>query len=337
MRSELLQKQIYSEMGVYNTSIDLTTVNNREDFKSSSPLKPQAVTGGTPLAAGSKVARRQWDEENAPPPPSSQAKPASASTSSNPRSDSKSLAEPRGNLSDAKRRLFEEDPSPRNSTPQPFDSNQLPLPNPEFFNAASATAVGSATVANRHTKSAVTDTPFAATATDAGDIGLNHLGHGRNTGIPPSSAESGRAVVSARGPDTSSSDFLWDLSPESILSHSSDSQVKPIVGNRAIEDADDPEFSDKNVSFTTFKLDRLTQMSQDELEAHLTQLYKLLYKSATAAQATVANATVVGALTERVTILTYLSSIVACAEVCILFSELLILLLMPSHFVFAFK
>lgn len=315
MRSELLQKQIYSEMGVYNTSIDLTAVNNREGFKSSSPLKPQvAVTGGTPLAAGSKVARRQWDEENAPPPPSSQAKPASASTTSNPRSDSKSLAEPRGNLSEAKRRLFEEDSSPRNNTPQPFDSNQLPLPNPEFFNAASATAVGSAAVANRHTKSAVTDTPFAATAANAGDTGLN-LEHGRNTGIPPSSAESGRAVVSARGPDTSSSDLLWDLSPESILSHSSDSQVKPIVGNRAIEDADDPEFSDKNVSFTTFKLDRLTQMSQDELEAHLTQLYKLLYKSATAAQATVANATVVGALTERVTILTYLSSIVACAEV----------------------
>eukprot|EP01033_Poteriospumella_lacustris_P021379 gene21379-15858_t len=87
-------------------------------------LSPSKLTGGQGIAAasaaglnngtpGTKGMRRQWDEDDAPPPPSSQAK--SAGTAAVPRStggDSKATSEPRSNISDAKRRLFDEEPSP---------------------------------------------------------------------------------------------------------------------------------------------------------------------------------------------------------------------------------
>lgn len=320
MRSELLQKQIYSEMGVYNTSApDMNIKNDILAQAKSSSSSPTKATTSTPSAPGSRSSRRQWDEEEVPLPPSSQAKSTTTGgTSSAPRSivssavaDSKVSSESRTHaISDAKRRLFEDEVSPRNKTPQPLDNNQLPLPNPEFFSAPKENEQGTNKAASRHAKSSVMDTPFntAAGAT------------GRDGAVPPPPIDSARVgPLTARATDssTTSGDLLWDLAPESILSHGSDSQVKPIVGNRAIEDCDDPEFNDKNgpSSFTTYKLDRITQMNQEEIEAHLTQLYKLLYKSATSAQSSVANATVVGALTERVSLLTYLSSIAACVEV----------------------
>lgn len=317
MRFESVQKQIYSEMGVYHTDATLLMRDDTAEAKMASPSKLSVSQGiaaasaaglnnGTP---GSKGMRRQWDED-APPPPSSQAK--SAGTAAVPRStggDSKATSEPRSNISDAKRRLFDDEPSPRNKTPQPVDNNQLPLPNPEFFTGNNAAAGGAANnnkAAGRHAKGSVVDTPFN-----------NNAGaKAAQAQQPPETARQLSARGGGGGADNYSTDLLWDLAPEAILSHGTDSQVKPIVGNRAIEDAEDPDFGEKNVSFPTYKLDRITQMSQDDIEAHLTQLYKVLYKSATSAQSSVANATVVGALTERVNVLTYLSTIAPSAEVC---------------------
>eukprot|EP01033_Poteriospumella_lacustris_P010822 gene10822-7701_t len=150
-------------------------------------------------------------------------------------------------------------------TPQPVDNNQLPLPNPEFFtgnNAAAGGAVNSK-AAGRHAKGSVVDTPFNTNA-----------GARATQAPPPETARQLSTRVGGGGADNYSTDLLWDLAPEAILSHGTDSQVKPIVGNRAIEDAEDPDFGEKNVSFPTYKLDRITQMSQDDIEAHLTQLYK---------------------------------------------------------------
>lgn len=315
VRFESVQKQIYSEMGVFHTDASLLTRDDTTEAKMSSPSKLSGGQGITAASAaglnngtpGTKGMRRQWDEDDAPPPPSSQAK--SAGTAVVPRStggDSKATSEPRSNISDAKRRLFDEEPSPRNKTPQPVDNNQLPLPNPEFFTGNNAATGGAANnkAAGRHAKGSVVDTPFNT-----------NTGAKATQAPPPETARQLSTRGGGSGADSYSTDLLWDLAPEAILSHGTDSQVKPIVGNRAIEDTEDPEFGEKNVSFPTYKLDRITQMTQDDIEAHLTQLYKVLYKSATSAQSSVANATVVGALTERVNVLTYLSTIAPSAEV----------------------
>lgn len=61
-------------------------------------------------------------------------------------------------------------------------------------------------------------------------------------------------------------------------------QVKPIVGNRAIETLEHASFQASSLPFETFDLEKVSQMSQTDLEVHLTQVYKALHKTFTAAQ-----------------------------------------------------
>jgi hypothetical protein len=63
------------------------------------------------------------------------------------------------------------------------------------------------------------------------------------------------------------------LNPEALLLHPSDSQVKPIVGNKAIETIESIDFIDSNLTFESMLgNDRISQLSQTDLELHLTQV-----------------------------------------------------------------
>lgn len=53
--------------------------------------------------------------------------------------------------------------------------------------------------------------------------------------------------------------------------HISDTQVKPIVGNKAIEDIDKIPFKEQNLTFPVLSLENVGKLSQSELEIHLTQ------------------------------------------------------------------
>ena len=127
--------------------------------------------------------------------------------------------------------------------------------------------------------------------------------------------------------NTANSSLLSQFHPEALLLHPSDSQVKPIVGNKAIETIESIDFNEAALPFESMVgADRLDNMPQSDLEVHLTQVYKALHKAAVTSQsATPTNAynsnnvpismTVVNALSDRVNILAYLSHISYSSEV----------------------
>lgn len=243
-RSELLQKQTNAEFELQHGELwkhhDLQT----KPTSSSTPLKLPAQ-GSTPSrgldsavptssAGGShqKPSRRQWDEDEAP------------------------------RNQQPQRRVFDEheskqkDGSPRGKGSMPPDPNAvLPSPRADF---ASAAAAGHNRGADRNSKPAVIETPFR---TQQSQLQADHVAATAPT-VPTTAQHQGVNHV----------EFAWDMTPEQVLAHASDNQVKPIVGNRAIEDVDEPDFNDKNVSFPTFRLDRIAQMAPTDLEAHMTQV-----------------------------------------------------------------
>jgi copper(I)-binding protein len=91
--------------------------------------------------------------------------------------------------------------------------------------------------------------------------------------------------------------------------------VKPIVGNKAIESIERIDFTEAALPFDTYKLDEVSKLSQNDLEVHLTQVYKALHKSAVNGQSNTVTVTVTNALTDRLNILGYLANIAASAEV----------------------
>lgn len=74
------------------------------------------------------------------------------------------------------------------------------------------------------------------------------------------------------GADGTGSQFVNQLSPDNLLMHASDTQVKPIVGNKAIEVIERVDFVENALPFDVFKIDQLSQASQTDLEVHLTQV-----------------------------------------------------------------
>ena len=110
------------------------------------------------------------------------------------------------------------------------------------------------------------------------------------------------------------------LSIPSMLLHSSDTQVKPIVGNKAIEIIERATFKSPALPFPVVNgLDDIGKLSQAELEAHLTLIYKALHRHVvlpsppTATNA--ASPATMTALNDRLNVLGYLSTIVHSAEV----------------------
>lgn len=79
------------------------------------------------------------------------------------------------------------------------------------------------------------------------------------------------------GTDATGNQFVNQLSPDSLLMHASDTQVKPIVGNKAIEVIERVDFVESALPFEAFKIDQLSQASQTDLEVHLTQVCPFYY------------------------------------------------------------
>jgi hypothetical protein len=69
-----------------------------------------------------------------------------------------------------------------------------------------------------------------------------------------------------------------------LIIHPTDLQVKPIVGNKTIEIIDVPTFKSSSLPCRPLTLDEVAKLSQDDLEAHLTILYKALLKFASPPQ-----------------------------------------------------
>lgn len=94
-------------------------------------------------------------------------------------------------------------------------------------------------------------------------------------------------------------------------------QVKPIVGNKAIESVDRPTYS--ALPFPTHTADSVSALPHAEIEAYLTTVYKSLQRSVVAAQSgSVVSSAVAGVLAERVSVLGYLYSIATSVEVSML-------------------
>jgi hypothetical protein len=70
------------------------------------------------------------------------------------------------------------------------------------------------------------------------------------------------------------------LAVKDLLMHSSDLQVKPIVGNKAIEIIEKVVFKPATLPFPLLSIEDLGRLSQSELEAHLTLVYKALHRHA---------------------------------------------------------
>lgn len=69
-----------------------------------------------------------------------------------------------------------------------------------------------------------------------------------------------------------------------LIVHPSDLQVKPIVGNKAIEIIDVPPFKASGLPCKPLSLEEVAKLSQSDLEAHLTVLYKSLLKATSSQQ-----------------------------------------------------
>ena len=102
-----------------------------------------------------------------------------------------------------------------------------------------------------------------------------------------------------------------DLTAEKLLLHSSDTQVKPIVGNKSIEAVERLPFRSSALPFPYLDTSDITKLSAFELEAHLTLIYKALQK----ANAEAAKTTKDTLLSERSQMLAYLCALAPSAEV----------------------
>jgi hypothetical protein len=107
---------------------------------------------------------------------------------------------------------------------------------------------------------------------------------------------------------------MHEYSPAALLAHSSDSQVKPIVGNKTIEVVERPGFKEGSLPFAALDVDRLQNLATSDLEMHLTLAYKALHK-VTQAQTGTPTAAALLATQERINILGYMCSIASSAEV----------------------
>lgn len=67
----------------------------------------------------------------------------------------------------------------------------------------------------------------------------------------------------------SSNTFLHDLEPSLLLVHPSELAVKPIVGNKQIENIDGFDYQSNLLSFETFSPQQLAIMGSDQREDHL--------------------------------------------------------------------
>ncbi len=88
----------------------------------------------------------------------------------------------------------------------------------------------------------------------------------------PSPQGKGRAVeynLHLVGADNRDGEF----SVEALLAHSSDTQVKPILGNKTIEVIEKPEFKESALSFDVLGAADLSRLSTQDLEFHLTQVF----------------------------------------------------------------
>jgi hypothetical protein len=107
---------------------------------------------------------------------------------------------------------------------------------------------------------------------------------------------------------------------ENLLLHASDSVVKPIVGNRAIEVTEANTYKPASLTFTPLAVGDAAKLPPSELDAHLQVVFKALHKgsqhaSGSPSSATVSAALMAGAITERNNMLSYISSIVSSSEV----------------------
>ena len=111
---------------------------------------------------------------------------------------------------------------------------------------------------------------------------------------------------------------IWAVDPvvESLLLHSSDSSVRPIVGNKAIEAVEkyplgrDRERDGGALPFPIISAAEIGSLPEDELEQHLTHVYKAMQRTSgsTAGAGT-------GQVLERTYMCGYLISIASCPEV----------------------
>lgn len=121
---------------------------------------------------------------------------------------------------------------------------------------------------------------------------------------------------------------LWMkmISIESLIIDESDLQVKPIVGNRAIEIVERAPFKASLLPTTAITVEATSRMNQSELQSHLTILYRTLSKAAgfnpsTATNpqgttsASVSSNVSTAALEQRNNCLAYLGTLASSAEV----------------------
>ena len=94
-------------------------------------------------------------------------------------------------------------------------------------------------------------------------------------------------------------------------------QVKPVVGNKSIEVIEKVGFKEGALSFHTLTIEEVSQLSQQDLEVHLTLVYKALQKTMVAAQSSSSSATIAesNALFDRLQLLGYLFTIACSVEV----------------------
>jgi hypothetical protein len=79
-------------------------------------------------------------------------------------------------------------------------------------------------------------------------------------------------------------DDLNSFNAHGLIVHPSDLQVKPIVGNKAIEIIDVLPFKASSLPCKPLSLEEVAKLSQTDLEAHLTVLYKSLLKATSSQQ-----------------------------------------------------
>ena len=97
-----------------------------------------------------------------------------------------------------------------------------------------------------------------------------------------------------------------------LVVHPIDQQVKPIVGNKAIEVIDVPPFKGSTLPCKALSADDISKLSQTDLEAHLTQLYKALHKATSSSASSSSSSS---GSNEKLNILAYLCTIAPSAEV----------------------
>ena len=145
-----------------------------------------------------------------------------------------------------------------------------------------------------------------------------------------------RAITSALGEASAVTELEAlveaDLSARALLMHASDGQVKPIVGNKAIEAIEKPPYKASGMPFNAIPPEEVGALSPAELETFVQQLYKSLYRysiDSKGAQGSPAITMNSNAIAERSKVLTYICNISSSADVAniVLNSQFLSLLL----------